>query len=302
VGHLARQVMEHLASKYDTISKRDVLLMQLAGTLHDIGHGPYSHLYDSLTPDNHEERGCNIIRNMSKTIYGITDEEIEFICSVIMGSGSGWKFQIVNNQTSGFDVDKWDYIVRDSRMCGFAGTPSVDFQRFIRNMSIVDGQICYSYKHCYDDIFELFRMRHYLHKKVYNHQAVIGIECTIRDLLKPISASHEFLKMDDHTIYNYPCPLLTRLETRNHYKVIGCVPSHMSERDTEYFIIISRCIGLAPPGFGHPMTKVLFRTNGGVRTIPLTPMNGAPYYECKSWVIQKTDMRPFFKSRYNKTI
>ena len=137
---------------------------------------------------------------------------------------------------------------------------------------------------------------------MYNHQAVIGIECTIRDLLKPISASHEFLKMDDHTIYNYPCPLLTRLETRNHYKVIGCVPSHMSERDTEYFIIISRCIGLAPPGFGHPMTKVLFRTNGGVRTIPLTPMNGAPYYECKSWVIQKTDMRPFFKSRYNKTI
>ena len=86
------------------------------------GHGPFSHLWDNYVifnnEDEHEERSCIIISNMiEKYNLPISDSERNLICEMINPSKENerkWLYQIVANKRCQLDVDKIDYIQRDS--------------------------------------------------------------------------------------------------------------------------------------------------------------------------------------------
>ena len=70
VSHLAKLVMLKIAEKKPelNITKRLIEMVQIAGLIHDIGHGPFSHLYDcyiiNKDEPEHEERGKQIFLEM----------------------------------------------------------------------------------------------------------------------------------------------------------------------------------------------------------------------------------------------
>ena len=77
VSYLAGKMMTSLRVNQPElmITDRDVELTRIAALVHDLGHGPYSHLYDDRVIESdepkHEERGCKMFREMVRR-HGLT--------------------------------------------------------------------------------------------------------------------------------------------------------------------------------------------------------------------------------------
>jgi deoxynucleoside triphosphate triphosphohydrolase SAMHD1 len=76
-------------------------------------------------------------------------------------------FDIVVNKRNAIDVDKFDYITRDSKNLGIAS--DFDSSRLIKLSAVINGQLCYHTKSlgCVRGIFEL---RHDLFSNYYFHK------------------------------------------------------------------------------------------------------------------------------------
>jgi HD superfamily phosphohydrolase len=195
-------------------------LISIAGLCHDIGHGPYSHMFDDIfIPElikkykdkdfglnvSHENRSTEllklIINQTSILNKTINDSELQFICDLINPDKSihqGYIYQIVSNTLNSLDVDKFDYLNRDSTTLGI----NVSFQadRLINNAKVIDNIITYP-KQLISDIINLFNTRHSMHRTVYGHKGVISIDYMLRDLLleldQYIDCSKLILNLDE---------------------------------------------------------------------------------------------------------
>ena len=163
-------------------------LVKLAALCHDLGHGPFSHVFDDVfikaaheslesinkeSLEYHENRSCALIRNIisknSKLKEYIRQEEIQFICDLINPKDhhKGFIYQIVSNNLNGIDVDKFDYIQRDTYTLGLKY--SIDSDRLISDMKVIDNKICFTdididnslsdNKEKFDFIFSVYGLR-----------------------------------------------------------------------------------------------------------------------------------------------
>ncbi len=171
-------------------------LVKIAALCHDIGHGPFSHVFDDIFMTNvgngknemeyHENRSCAIIKYIISKNHElrsmIRENEVNFICNLInpQKHHEGFIYQIVSNNLNGVDVDKFDYIQRDTYNLGLKY--SIDADRIIADMKVIDNKICYTLKVHYD-IVSLFTTRYRLHKQIYTHKTVISTQYMIRDIM-----------------------------------------------------------------------------------------------------------------------
>lgn len=181
-------------------------LVKIAGLCHDLGHGPLSHLFDEwlLNQDDlkdnnmihHENRSIRILQEIINTTYVhdmpltsfIDDNAFNFIAELInptKDTPNNFIFQIVSNNINGLDVDKLDYICRDSFYLGL--NTSFQFTRVINNVKVINDNICFPEKNSYD-ILKIFRKRYDLHKQFYNHKTVICIELLIKQILDRLNS------------------------------------------------------------------------------------------------------------------
>jgi HD superfamily phosphohydrolase len=136
----------------------------------------------------------NII-NFNKNLKNIIDDDLlNFIFNIINPDYKihiHYIYQIVSNSVNSIDVDKFDYLTRDSKMLGI--NISFNYTRLVENCMVINNIICYA-KKVDTDIINLFMMRHYLHKKVYTHKGVIASLFLINDLLKYMDSYLNFIE------------------------------------------------------------------------------------------------------------
>ncbi|KAM5540654.1 hypothetical protein V8D89_005685 [Ganoderma adspersum] len=199
VAYLAQTLAMHLKTSQPSlgITQRDVQCVTIAGLCHDLGHGPWSHVWDSMfipsiLPDKkwcHEDASLMMFDALlEENGLELPEDDALFVKAMIMGDPSMCKkkekpylFQIVANKTNGLDVDKFDYIARDSHAIDQKG--SLSFTRLINSSRVIDDDICYDIKDA-NQIFELCHTRMSLHKRIYTHKTAKAIEFMIVDALR----------------------------------------------------------------------------------------------------------------------
>ena len=112
-------------------------------------------------------------------------------------------YQIIANKISSIDVDKIDYIQRDSYHIGFG--LSEKYERLITMCRVVnfEGNRTLAWpEKLQDEILSLFETRYRLHKKVYNHHTVKAGEYIITEILDNMleNVDLHFSKLNDAMI------------------------------------------------------------------------------------------------------
>ena len=196
VYYLAKRYIEYLEKNNNIkFTDKQKKLIQVGALIHDIGHGPFSHLFDDLTESCHELRSIEIFIYMNKKYnFNYSEDDMKILKNIIYPTEETYQneenkylFQIVSSD-NGIDVDRMDYILRDIKMTGL--NYGVEIYQIMKDSLIVknnknQNHIIFKDK-SYIQIHNFFWVRYILYKNICNHVTVRSIEAMIKDILKYI--------------------------------------------------------------------------------------------------------------------
>ena len=157
-------------------------------------------------------------------------KSIKFVCDLIdppKELQNNWIYQIVCNKINHIDVDKIDYILRDSYHIGLP--LQGEFSRLISMVKVCDYSdkkvLAWNKKLQYE-IFLLFSSRYRLHKQVYTHHTVKSFEYLLIPIIQKLAQQDiDFIDFTDSVIlsrFNSICKEeLIQLNKRNIPILIG---------------------------------------------------------------------------------
>jgi HD superfamily phosphohydrolase len=132
VMHLAGKLYDALAAKSDgaldpSLRCADRRTLRAAALLHDVGHAPFSHTAEELfdEPIDHEEMSRRLLRSAEvEAAFSRHRLDLEPVLDLLRGGGAGARRLLAQSLSGEIDVDKMDYLLRDSLFCG------VEYGRF----------------------------------------------------------------------------------------------------------------------------------------------------------------------------
>lgn len=185
VYHLMDRVLKQLVDRgIVQVDPEEHAMACCAALLHDIGHGPFSHLFEKLTGLRHERWVERIITSPESGVYQILTSRNPTwparIASIIVGGWEGQPFvaELISSQ---MDVDRMDYLLRDSQMCGVT-YGQVDLERLIQTLTVVDGHVALTDKGIHS-AEEFLLARYFMYWNVYFHKATRSIETILEKLM-----------------------------------------------------------------------------------------------------------------------
>lgn len=192
--------------------------LRLAALLHDVGHYPYSHLMENvdwieLTEERlkgpksldftriayprHEEVGKLIVTSQPDMLKAIGSVERAKVVADIFTRSEAADPQLSKLIHSSFDIDRWDYLLRDSYATGVP-YGQIDINYLLNNLKVSKDKVVGFSEKALPALEHFLLARFFMHRVVYFHKTTFGFEEACRQLLR---------RLRDRKDKNYGVPL-----------------------------------------------------------------------------------------------
>ena len=189
--HLTRRTLGLLRDRgeLETVDREEVVLVQLAALLHDVGHYPFSHALEEAGLPSHETLAEMHLRH-EELLAIFNDTGIANAANRIRDLITGRSNSPLQGLVSGtLDLDKNEYLTRDARMCGVPyGT--VDVDRLVHSLTLMtlddDRQTIGVHEKGVSALESLLFARYQMYRNVYWHHAVRSATAMFKRLVRGI--------------------------------------------------------------------------------------------------------------------
>lgn len=165
-----------------------------AALLHDLGHGPFSHLFEEVLPHakHHEQWTQEILLDPDTEVHqrlqSLSSGMAERVASLLDGK---YRLPYLSQSVSGtLDVDRADYLLRDSHMTGVRyGLYDLDWLLRALSFAQLRGRwvLAVEGRKGLPPIESFFLGRHFMYQQVYHHKATRAAEALVRVIFSRVS-------------------------------------------------------------------------------------------------------------------
>lgn len=197
-----------------------IKIVVLATLLHDIGHYPYSHWVEELRLNKesfpkHEERAGRIIqrdpiRKIIEEEWGVKPDDVAKLIDDTHTPRHHLLYNSIIN--SAIDVDKIDYLIRDSIHCGVNYGRGIDVERLLDSLCVVpeNDRLCLTEKGR-SALISLIAARNIMYQEVYWHKTVRACQAMfkrfffeyVKNQIQPLNEIAQAMNLSDDAFLSY---------------------------------------------------------------------------------------------------
>lgn len=183
VYHVMKRLLGRLMETGFDVEDGERQAALCAALLHDLGHGPLSHLWEAVGSGESGHEGwtraivvgdSGVNRTLAQRDAGLPRLVIEIL------AGDYRRPQIPLLISGQLDVDRMDYLLRDALFTG-ASYGRFDLERLIHSITVADGRVVVTRKGL-ANVEEYLLARYFMYWRVYFHKSVRSQELTLRML------------------------------------------------------------------------------------------------------------------------
>lgn len=178
VYEIIRRMVDEVKGLDAFLSEEEKIQIMCAGLLHDLGHGPFSHFFESILSPNHEKLTAMIVlgdSDVHRILVKYSKELPEQIVSILNHSHPN---KVLSRMISSqLDADRMDYLLRDAYFTGTSyGT--FDLERILRTLRIVDDRLVIKESGVHS-VEDYIMARYHMYWQVYYHPTSRSIEAIL---------------------------------------------------------------------------------------------------------------------------
>jgi hypothetical protein len=185
VMHLMTRVLNRFGEKY-AISKEARVVARVAAMLHDLGHWPFSHVMEKVLHQEHEAWTVKIIADADTQVHQLLaafDASLpdKIVAAIENKYRPAFVCQLVSSQ---LDVDRFDYLLRDSLMTG-AQYGNYDLEWLLQSLEVdLANDRMYLAANGLYAAEEYLRARYYMFRQVYFHRTLRSAETVLQCIMR----------------------------------------------------------------------------------------------------------------------
>ena len=175
--HLMSEAIQNLQQKGNFIFDSEAEAVQAAILMHDIGHGPFSHVLENtlIHGISHEEISLMMMEEINRAMNG----QLNLAISIFKGEyPKNFLHQLISSQ---LDMDRLDYLRRDSFYTGVT-EGNIGSARIIKMLNVVDDSLVVEQKGIYS-LENYLTTRRLMYWQVYLHRTCVAYEKVLVNML-----------------------------------------------------------------------------------------------------------------------